>query len=122
MDPTPAPAAPVGEQDAAAGDDQVEQIEQVLAVHKIGRTRRGELARQADDAGLTAGQVGDILDSTTGGGGLKIRKVEDLIDAAHATRERAQARVEAEAADVLTGSDRAAALERGRRIIADRLK
>ena len=120
---------------AAGDDDQVEQIEQVLAVHKIGRARRGELAQQANDAGLTAGQVGDTLDSTTGGGGLKIARVQDAIDAAHATRERAEARGqadaervqaeaaerEAEAAGVLTGAERQAAFDRGKKLIRDRV-
>ena len=133
--PAPATVAPADEH-AAAGQDQVQEVERVLAVHKIGRTRRENLARQAAEAGVSSTRITEVLDATDGGPGLKIAKVEDLIDAAHAVRERAEAKVqtdaeriqaeaaerEAVAAEVLTGPDRAAALERGKKIIRDRLK
>ena len=125
--PKPSRGAPA----PAAGSD-VQAIEQTMATQKIGNPRRQVLARQAADAGLSPGQVADVLDKAAefgAGPGLRIRRVEDLIDAAHASRDRAQARVQvdaeriqAEAAGVLTGAERQAALERGKRIIADRLQ
>ena len=117
----PAPTTtPPAEKRAAAGLDPVQEIEQVLAVHRIGRARRGNLAHQAVAAGVSSTRITDVLDATDGGPGLKIAKVEDLIDAAHAAKGQATAKAkveadlgeqerqrrEAEEAEIVTGDDR----------------
>ena len=76
---------------------------------------------------MGAERVAAVLDATDGGGGLKIAKVQDAIDAAIAARARAEAQVqadaeqaqrereqrEAEQAEVVAGEDRKRLIQQG---------